>query len=182
MKGKLFVISAPSGAGKTTVIKRLMKDQPELVLSVSYTTRSPRPTEKDGVDYHFVSEPEFKRMAGNNQLLEWANVHNFLYGTPREPIEKWVSEGKKVILDIDVQGGMNVKNNFKSATLIFLLPPSHEELVRRLTIRGANKGDDLATRIRNADVELDKKDNYDFQVVNDDLDVAVSEVKKIINA
>ncbi len=181
MKGKLFVISAPSGTGKTTVIKNLMSRMPKLALSISATTRQPRGSEKNGTDYLFVSEAEFTKMISSGEMLEWANVHEHLYGTPKKPIEEWLKEGKNVLLDIDVQGAKSVKKHFKDAVLIFLLPPSREELIKRLKGRGANSEADLKIRIKNADKELAQKSFYDYNVVNDDLDRAVGEIAGIIN-
>ncbi len=180
MHGNLFVISAPSGAGKTTVIKRLLLKMPDAVLSVSATTRLPRAGEKNGVDYHFVTKEEFKQLIANNEMLEWAVVHEAYYGTPKAPIDSWIEGGKTVVLDIDVQGGKNIKKTFPQATLIFLMPPSRDELVRRLTLRNANDPDDLKVRIKNADVEMAQKNFYDHVVVNDDLEKAVDEVLNII--
>ena len=180
MKGQLIIISAPSGTGKTTVIKSLLDRHPEFVLSVSCTTRSCRPGEKDGVDYHFVDGGAFQTMIDDGQLLEWTVYSEDSYGTPRKPIEDWVRKGKTVILDIDVVGGRNIKKIFPNAALIFLLPPSKEELVRRLTLRGTNDRDDLSRRIVRAEAELAEKDFYDFQVVNDQVERAVGEIEKII--
>lgn len=180
MKGRLFVISAPSGTGKTTVIGSLLKLTPQLKLSVSCTTRPPRKGEKNGVDYHFVSDEKFLKMKDSGLLLEWALVHGLYYGTPRGAIDKWLAGGENVVLDIDVQGGASVRKIYKDAVLIFLLPPSHEELVKRLKRRGANTEDDLERRLKNANNELAQKDLYDYRIVNDDLDRAVGEIKKII--
>lgn len=180
MKGHLFVISAPSGTGKTTVIKNLLKNHPDYVLSVSATTRSPRVGEVDGVDYHFINEPKFKKMIDANELAEWAKVYLYYYGTPKAPIDAWIKDGKKVILDIDVQGGKNIKKIYPEATLIFLLPPSKDELIKRLSDRGTNTGLDLQVRIKNADLEMAEKKHYEFHVVNDTLERAVKEIEDII--
>ena len=181
MKGNLFVISAQSGTGKTTVINKVLKNNPLLKLSISATTRPPRKNEKNGVDYHFVTQKEFDEMNDSGELLESAVVHSHSYGTPKGPIKTWLKEGKDIILDIDVQGAKKVKGIFKDAKLIFLMPPSRDELVARLNKRGTNKGDDLAIRIKNAEKEMAQKDFYNYCVINDDLDKAVSEVLKIIN-
>lgn len=182
MKARLFVISAPSGTGKTTVIKRLLSRIPSMQLSVSVTTRAPRPGERDGFDYHFIDDRKFEEMKKAGDLLEWAVVHGACYGTPRRPIEKWLKEGNNVILDIDVQGAASIRRSFKDAVLIFLLPPSREELIRRITSRGANSVDDLELRLKNADIELSKKDMYDHHVVNDDLDMTVDAIMGIIGS
>lgn len=181
MKGNLFVISAPSGTGKTTVIDRVLKIKPELKLSISATTRGPRRGEKDGVNYYFVTPERFNEMKSGGEFLEYALVHDRYYGTPKKPIDAWLKTGENVVLDIDVQGAKNVKNIFKQAVLIFLMPPSREELVQRLMKRGANMGKDLETRIKNAEVEMAQKDFYDHCVINDDLDMTINEVIKIIN-
>ncbi len=178
--GKLFVISAPSGTGKTTVIKKLLSDVPGLVLSVSSTTRNLRGSERDGSDYNFITKNEFEKMKGSGELLEWASVYGEFYGTPKGPVEKLLKEGKNVILDIDVQGARQVKKMFPDTTLIFLLPPSKEELIKRLTGRGTDKKDVLELRIKNAEKELAEKDFYDHQVVNDNIDNAVEKIAKII--
>ncbi|PIR17435.1 MAG: guanylate kinase [Deltaproteobacteria bacterium CG11_big_fil_rev_8_21_14_0_20_49_13] len=182
MTGKLFVISAPSGAGKTTIIKRLISLEPALKLSVSATTRSPRVNEKDGVDYLFVTKEEFLKMKDAGELVEWALVHDTYYGTPKEQINKWLEEGKKVILDIDVQGAASVKKIFKDAVTIFVLPPSHDELVKRLKGRGTDTEEVLAKRIANAKREMKKKDEYDIQIVNDDVEDAVKRIRDILDA
>jgi len=182
MKGKLIVISAPSGAGKTTVIKRLLSAHPGFVLSVSYTTRKRRPSEKDSVDYFFVSESSFKSKIDNKELLEWAIVYGNYYGTPLSPIENWLKKGNTVILDVDTVGAKNVKDKFPDAKLIFILPPSREELEKRLIKRGENRGKDLDTRLLSAENELRKKDLYDYCVTNDGLDDVLKEIESIINA
>jgi guanylate kinase len=179
-KGMFFVISAPSGAGKTTVIKRLTHELPNSVLSVSVTTRGPRKGETEGVDYYFISATRFEEMIKNNELLEWADVHGHLYGTPKAPVEKWIKNGKIILLDIDVQGGKNIKKTFKDAVLIFLMPPSKEELAKRLALRGTDKPEDLKLRLKNAESEISAKAFYDYRIVNDDLDITVDAVKKII--
>lgn len=181
MTGKLFVISAPSGAGKTTIIKRLISLEPTLKLSVSATTRSPRVNEKDGVEYLFVTKEEFLKMMSAGEFVEWALVHDTYYGTPKEQINKWLKEGKKVILDIDVQGAASVKKIFKDAVTIFVLPPSHDELVKRLKGRGTETEEVLAKRMANAKGEMKRKDEYDMQVVNDDIDDAVQSIRDILN-
>jgi len=182
MNGKLIVISAPSGAGKTTVIKRLLAKAPDLVLSVSYTTRKRRASEKDRVDYIFVSEEEFRRAVDNNEMLEWAVVHGNRYGTPSGPVKEWLEKGRTVILDVDTEGAGNVKKSFPDAILIFLLPPPLQELEKRLIKRGEKKGQGLETRLKNSEIELKKIDSYDHQVPSGELDNVVEMVGNIINA
>jgi len=182
MKGKLIVISAPSGTGKTTVIKNLLASHPNFVLSVSYTTRELRPSEKDGVDYHFVADKKFKEMINKGEMVEWAMVHGNYYGTPATPLKKWMGEGLIVVLDVDTVGAKNIKKMFPEAVLIFLLPPTGGELEKRLLKRGENKNEDLKVRIKNAKKEMKEKDRYDYQVVNNNLADAIKEIEKIINA
>jgi len=179
-RGKLFVISGPSGAGKGTLRRELFKAIPELVYSVSVTTRKPRFGEVDGVDYFFISQSEFARMRDSGELLEWAEVHGNLYGTPRKFVEKNLGEGKSVVLEIDVQGALQVKRTFPEAVLIFILPPSQEELSRRLHGRGTESEEELEVRLRNAQWELEKKDIYDYAVVNDDVKKASIELIEIV--
>jgi len=179
--GKLFVISAPSGTGKTTVVRRLLKEYPFLIESTSYTTRKPRIGEKDNVDYHFVDERTFKRLVSENFFAEWALVHGSLYGTPSGPIEDALREGKKVVLDVDVQGGVALKRHFPHAITVFLLPPSEEELVRRLRGRGTEAEEEIETRLTNANRELTYKEQYDHQMVNDEIDHTVDELAKLMD-
>jgi guanylate kinase len=179
-RGLGIVISAPSGAGKTTVSKLLLEEMPELRLSVSLTTRPPREDERDGIDYHFVSHEKFQQELERGALLEWANVHGRFYGTPRRFLEERIERGEDTILDIDVQGGFSVKQALHEAVLIFLLPPSLEELERRLRSRGADSAEDIEVRLQNALTEIDQYDFYDYLVVNDEAKKAMQMVKSII--
>lgn len=181
-KGKLFVISGPSGAGKGTLRRELFKRVPNLVYSVSVTTRKPRAGERNGVDYFFISEEEFERMKRNGELLEWAQVHGNLYGTPRKFVESKLSEGKSVVLEIDVQGALQVKRSFPEAVLIFILPPSEEELFRRLKKRGTETENEMELRLKNAQWEMNRMDVYDYAVVNDDIEKASEELVKIVKS
>lgn len=179
--GRLIIISAPSGTGKTSVIQRLLQKYPEMIHSVSWTTRFKRPQETDGKDYHFVSEARFKKGIEEGGFAEWAEVHNAYYGTPIGPLEKWLSEGTDVLLDLDIHGAMNLKKIFGAkAITIFLLPPSEEELERRLLSRKTDSLKEQKTRLRNAKQEISQKGRYDFQVVNHDLEQACAEVEKIL--
>ncbi len=180
-RGRVFVISSPSGGGKTTVIEALREKNRDLCYSVSATTRDPRPGEVNGRDYYFLKEDEFLRKIEENAFIEWARVHNFYYGTPRDQIEKYLGEGKKVILDIDVQGGLKIKEQIPDSVLIFLLPPSMDELRKRLIQRGTEEEEILRVRIENAKKEIDMADRYDYQVINDILDETVRELDSIIN-
>ncbi|KUK14009.1 MAG: guanylate kinase [Synergistetes bacterium] len=179
-RGKLFVISGPSGAGKGTLRRELFKAMPNLIYSVSVTTRKPRAGEVNGVDYFFITQEEFEKMRDNGELLEWAEVHGNLYGTPKGFVEEKLNQGKSVVLEIDVQGALQVKERFPEAVLIFILPPSKEELASRLKGRGTETPEELEIRLRNASWELDKRELYDYAVINDDVDRASSELIEIV--
>jgi guanylate kinase len=178
--GKLFVISAPSGTGKTTVVRKLLQQHPELVESISYTTRPPRPGEKDHTDYHFVDDHTFERLVKEDFFAEWAEVHGSMYGTPVNFIEETLKKGNNVVLDVDVQGGMSLKKRFPNAVTIFLLPPNEEELVKRLSNRGTEDKEQISTRLNNAKREMTFKDKYDHRVINDEVDRAVQELARLI--
>lgn len=179
-RGKLFVISGPSGAGKGTLRRELFKALPELVYSVSVTTRKPRIGEINGVDYFFISPAEFERMRDNGELIEWAEVHGNLYGTPKAFVEERLKEGKSVVLEIDVQGALQIKRRFPEAILIFILPPSQEELSLRLKGRGTESPEELELRLKNASLEMNRRELYDYAVVNDDVKRASSELIDIV--
>lgn len=179
-RGKLFVISGPSGAGKGTLRRELFKALPELVYSVSVTTRRPRAGEVNGVDYFFISQSDFERMRDNGELLEWAEVHGNLYGTPKSFVEEKLKEGKSVVLEIDVQGALQVKRRFPEAILIFILPPSTEELASRLRGRGTETPEELEIRLKNASLEIGQRELYDYAIVNDEINRASSELIDIV--
>lgn len=178
----LLVLSAPTGGGKTTIGRRLVELDGAIRFSVSHTTRPPRPGERDGADYHFVDRAPFEAMAARGEFLEWAEVHGHLYGTHRQEAEAARREGKDLLLDIDVQGGLQVKAARPDAVLVFILPPSLEVLLERLHRRGAEPGFDLARRLRTAEKELEKCGVYDYNVLNEDLDRAVGQVRCILEA
>ncbi|MCG8333381.1 MAG: guanylate kinase [Proteobacteria bacterium] len=181
IRPKLFVVSAPSGAGKTTIIHRAIDVVPELVLSVSHTSRSPREGEIDGSDYFFLNTDEFKKKIEKKEFLEWAEVHGNYYGTSIKEINKRIKKGETVILDIDVQGAQQVRKNEDIKPLyIFIEPPSMDELTNRLVNRGTETEETLQKRIKNAKHELTFKNQYDFVIVNDQLDKAVEEFVGII--
>ncbi|MBW3578746.1 MAG: guanylate kinase [Actinobacteria bacterium] len=179
-RGRLVVISGPSGVGKGTVVRCLLQRRPDLELSVSVTTRSPRPGEIDGVDYHFVDDATFAEMIERGDLLEWARVHRHRSGTPGAGLEERLARGRDVVLEIDVQGAMQVRDRVADALLIFLAPPSEEELVRRLVRRGTERDDELAVRQADRARELAAAPAFDHVVTNDDLDDCVSQVAELV--
>lgn len=181
-KGFLLVISGPSGVGKGTVLHDLMNTQSNLVYSVSATTRKKRDGEIEGVSYFYKTHEEFEDMISRGDFLEYAHVHNNYYGTPREFVENKINEGKIVILEIDVQGALNVKKNTDNGVFIFLAPPSLQELKRRIVGRGTETDEDINIRMSNAKKELDHIKDYDYLVVNDHLNSAITSVNEIINA
>ena len=176
-QGIALVISAPSGAGKTTLIRRLAAEFPAIGYSVSCTTRAPREGEVDGRDYHFLSRSACERRRAAGEFAEWAEVHGNLYGTPLAPVEAMLAEGRDVLFDIDVQGAAQLKLNLEAATFIFILPPSMEELERRLRLRGQDDEDVIERRLANARRELREAAWYDALVVNDDLDGAYDRLR-----
>lgn len=181
-RGLAVVISAPSGTGKTTVSRQLLAEMPEVARSVSVTTRPARKKERDGHDYYFVSPEKFQQHLKSGNLLEWAEVHGHLYGTPRRFLEARIEAGRDTVLDIDVQGALSVKKELREAVLIFLLPPSLEELERRLRDRSSDSAKDIRVRLQNALAELGQYRLYDYLVVNDEVKRAVRMVKSIITA
>jgi len=180
--GFLVVLSAPSGGGKTTILQRLLASgDPALQYSVSATTRPPRPGEIPGQDYYFLQREEFHRRAAAGEFLEYAQVHGNFYGTPRANIEQGMAQGKIVLLDLDVQGGLNVKKQMGArAVLIFIRPPSLQALRERLETRNTDKPEDIAARLENARQELQQAQYYDHVVINVDLNSTVHEVREII--
>ncbi|MFC2647047.1 MAG: guanylate kinase [Coriobacteriaceae bacterium] len=179
-QSRLFVISGPSGAGKGTLVAQLRKAHPELGLAVSATTRSPRPGEVDGKDYYFLSEGEFKRRVAAGEFVEWAYVHGRMYGTLVKEVERLLAQGKSLILEIDIQGALNVKKVWPDAVLIFIEPPSLEELERRLRGRGTEDEQSIELRLKNAKHEMTLADDYDVRIVNDTVDRAVRELSDTI--
>ena len=173
---RLFVVSGPSGAGKGTLVAELRGQRPDLVLTVSATTRAPRAGEVDGVQYYFLSDEEFSQRVESGDFLEWAWVHGNRYGTLRSEVERSLASGTSVILEIDVQGAAKVKEAFGEAVLIFVRPPSLAILEERLRERNTEDEESLALRLANAERELSLAGDYDLQIVNDVLDVAVAEL------
>ena len=180
--GHLVVISGPSGVGKSTVIAEVMHQRDNLVFSVSYTTRAPRAGEEDGVNYHFVDKAEFERMIRDGELLEYTQYAGNYYGTALADIQKFASQGLDVLLDIEVEGASNVKRKADNAVLIFVAPPSFEELSRRLHGRRTENEEVVRARLEEAQVELKQIPNYDYLVVNDSVIRAASYIISILNA
>ena len=180
--GIVFIVSAPSGAGKTTLTRRVLRDYPEMHLSVSFTTRAPRDGETPGKDYQFVSEHRFRRMLDAGGFTEWAEVHGNLYGTPRRVLERQLRRGTDVLLDIDVQGARQIKQHFIDAVAIFVLPPSLDELRRRLAGRGTDARKTIAQRWRRGRDEIQEIQRYDYFIFNRDVKDAVKRLAAIIAA
>jgi guanylate kinase len=175
------VLAATSGTGKTTLAHRLVSGSPNFVFSVSATTRQPRAGEIDGIDYHFVDRGRFEEMVAEDELLEWAEVHGRLYGTPRSELDRAAARGAHVVLDIDVQGARQIKARIPEAILIFVLPPDVHTLVGRLTGRGTEDRADVARRLGSALQELQAVGEFDYVVVNDDLERCVETIRGIVS-
>jgi guanylate kinase len=178
-KGHLFVVSGPSGSGKTTLIEKLLKEDGNTVFSVSYTTRSPRPNEQHGKDYYFTDTATFERMIAESGFLEWENVHGYLYGTPVREVTEPLEKGIDVVLDIDVKGALRVKERCPQACLIFIEPPSVEELTKRLSIRGEKE---IEKRMQRVKEEMEKKHLFTFTVRNDNVFNAFKDFRSIISS
>lgn len=178
--GVFFVISAPSGTGKTTLLKKVMESLPDLWFSISYTTRPPRANEKDGQDYYFVSPAQFEAMVKAQAFLEWAEVVGNRYGTARAPLERLAQEGYDILLDLDVQGARRVRERVDRSVLIFILPPSYEALRERLVTRGLDAPKVIQSRLANAMRELKEASHYDYVIVNERLEDAVGILRAII--
>lgn len=181
LRGRLVVVAGPTAVGKGTVVARIRETRPDVRFSVSATTRPPRPGEVDGEHYLFVTEAEFDELVETKQMLEWAVVHGqHRYGTPRGPIDTALERGSSIILEIDIQGARQVKNAMPEALLVFLLPPSWDELVRRLQTRGTESPEEQARRLETAKVEFDAQSEFDVTIVNDDVDGAAEAVVHLI--
>ena len=180
--GNLFAVAAPSGTGKSSLVKALLELDSHLVVSVSHTTRKPRGQEQDGREYHFVGEPEFRAMVEAGQFVEWAEVHGNLYGTSRGAIEERITHGHDVLLEIDWQGALQIKHLFPNAVLIFLLPPSWEELLQRLHRRGEDGPEVIAQRMANARVEVSKARHFDFVIITALFETALFDLKAIVHS
>ena len=181
-RGLLIVVSGASGTGKGTVCKKILSDLPEVAYSISATTRAPRPGEVDGKEYYFLSVEEFKSWIADGKFLEHAEVYGNFYGTPLNKIEERLNRGEDILLEIDVQGALNVKRKCPEGVYIFLLPPSLEELKRRIEGRGTETPESLSRRMKNALAEINVGLEYDYVVVNDSIENAVEKIKAILTA
>lgn len=181
-RGHIFVVSAPSGTGKTSLCKEILKTLPDVSFSISYTTRPRRPTEVNGVHYIFVSTQKFKNMISKGALVEWTDIHGHLYGTSIESLNLYANQGRDVLFDLDVKGAAEIKKRYPQAVTIFILPPSMEQLRQRLSRRGTEDPQALDERLKYAEKEIAHAKEYDYTVVNDQLDRAVGKVKDIIIA
>jgi guanylate kinase len=180
--GNLFVVAAPSGAGKSSLVKSLLELDSHLMVSVSHTTRPPRGQEQDGREYHFVDDATFRRMAQADDFFEWAEVHGNLYGTSKAGVQALVGNGHDVVLEIDWQGALQIKKLFPNAVLIFILPPSYEELGVRLNRRGEDKPEVIAHRLENARHEVAQARHFDFVIINALFETAVFDLKTVVHS
>ncbi|PSB02483.1 guanylate kinase [Merismopedia glauca] len=175
--GKLIVLTGPSGVGKGTLLKLLLERHSQLYVSISATTRSPRPGEVDGKSYYFVSRPQFAEAIGSGSLLEWAEYAGNYYGTLRHQVEEKIAEGKWVILEIELKGARQIKQSFPSASSIFILPPSLDELEKRIKSRGQDSSEAIALRLATSRLEIAAAKEFDYQIVNENLEVALAEIE-----
>ena len=182
-RGLMLVLSSPSGAGKSTIARNLLRDDPDITLSVSVTTRARRGSEIDGKDYHFISEREFEIMRDNGRLLEWAEVHGNYYGTPFDPVQQAMDEGRDMLFDIDWQGALQMFEAARADIVsIFILPPSMAELRNRLIRRAEDAEDVIERRLENSKIEMQHWNEYEYPLINDDLDACFADVKAILRA
>lgn len=180
--GRLIVLTGPSGVGKGTLLKSLLKRHPELCLSISATTRTPRPGEVDGRDYYFVTRPQFESMIANGELLEWAEFAGNLYGTPIKSVADHIRLGHWVILEIELEGARQIRHSFPDALRIFILPPSIGELEYRIRHRGQDSEAAIARRLKRAEEEINAASEFDIQIVNDDFDKALDRIESTLFA
>lgn len=181
-RGRLFIFSAPSGAGKSTLCSALLAHFPTLTYSISYTSRTPRPGERNGVDYHFISEDEFRRGIENGRWAEWARVHGNYYGTGAEDLQQQLCNGRDVLLDIDVQGTRQILEHFPGCVTIFIMPPSPAALEQRLRKRGTDSETEIRRRLRNAEEEMRHRNLYRHVIVNDRLPETISDLIALVEA
>jgi len=180
-KGTLFVFSAPSGAGKSSLARALIDSEPSLATSVSHTTRAPRPGEENGVHYHFVDQETFRQMVNNGEFLEHATVFDNSYGTSQQAVQSLLDQDKNVILDIDWQGARSIRQKMKNVKTVFILPPSRKALEKRLQGRNQDSDETIARRMRDAVSEMRHYDEFDYVVVNDDFDLALADLRAILS-
>ncbi|HUI29139.1 MAG TPA: guanylate kinase [Candidatus Acidoferrales bacterium] len=180
-RGLLLVISAPSGAGKTTIVREVLQRFPSFEFSVSATTREMRPGEINGRDYFFLSKSDFENKIAGGELVEYEEIYSNYYGTLKGEIERAISAGENIVFDVDVKGGLSIKKKFPQAVTIFIKPPSFEILKERLEMRGSETKEQIERRLKRVPMELEKGEFYDYIIINDDLERAVSEVSEIIN-
>lgn len=175
--GRLIVFTGPSGVGKGTLLRSLLQHHPELSLTISVTTRSPRPGEINGKHYYFVSHSQFEQMVGNSELLEWAEFAGNYYGTPRLPVEEQISQGKWVLLEIELEGARQIRSKFPLALSIFILPPSLTELEQRIRGRSQDSEEAIARRLRRAQAEINAASEFDIQIINDNFETALNAIE-----
>jgi len=180
--GNLFCVAAPSGTGKSSLVKALLELDSKLAVSVSHTTRKPRGQEVDGREYHFIDEPEFRAMIKHGDFIEYAEVHGNLYGTSRKAIEERLQHGQDIVLEIDWQGALQIRTLFQHAVLIFILPPSWIELSQRLNRRGEDPADVIATRMANARTEVAQARHFDFVIINSLFETALFDLKTVVHS
>ncbi len=180
-QGHIFVISAPSGAGKTSIMRPFLKRHPEFVFSVSATTRKRRPGEREGIDYHYISSDEFEKKIVAREFLEWEQVYDYYYGTPKKNIDDSIPNGKHIFIEVEVKGALSIKKIYSNAVLIFIEPPSYEELQKRLVKRKTENEEDLTKRLDRAKMELEQKPHFDFCIVNHQIEPAIENLEKYIN-
>ncbi|MDR0956368.1 MAG: guanylate kinase [Endomicrobium sp.] len=181
-RGKIIIISAPSGAGKTTVCNAIVKNNKNIVRSISYTTRPPRKCERNAREYFFINESDFEKMIKKNKFIEWAKVHGNYYGTSKDFLKSVLKTDKKIILGIDVQGGINIKKRYPNSCMIFVMTPNLKILKERLTMRGNNSENEIKIRLKNAREELKQIVQYEYLIINRDLDTAVNEIEIVIKS
>jgi guanylate kinase len=179
-KGKLIVFSAASGAGKTTIVKEILKEFPQIIFSISATTRPKRKNERDGIEYFFLTESEFRKMIENDEFIEWEEFYDYYYGTQKSFINENIDAGKPVLLELDVKGALTIKRLYPYAHLIYISPPSFEELVKRLRQRNTESESDFMKRIDRAKMELSLKDQFEYIIENKDLNTAITEAKSLV--
>ena len=178
--GKLIVFSAPSGAGKTTIVKEILRNFPKIIFSISATTRPKRETERDGIEYFFLAEDEFKRRIEKDEFIEWEKFYDYYYGTFKSFVTENIESGKSVLFELDVKGALTIKRLYPYAHLIYISPPSFEELVNRLRQRNTENESDFLKRIDRAKMELSVKDQFDYIIENRELDIAIEEAKNLV--